>query len=1058
MGETAKMMTKSFKGANIFMSRNLVPPEIFDTLHDALKQNGAEVFLCCDPSRTASNDYHVISSFEHEKFEDLRAKGCNLLGSELHLSEWGCCLLKWRLNQMSHLDVLSVCYAVSIYWKVTVDLMLGPQCVLSCAKEHRSLPKEGFTCCLAMDGVKVLASGFEQDEKVLFMCHVCGSKSGLHLVYSFAHSQARMHDAIMCFETLLARIILFLGRSLITISLCSIQMNTHKDLPCLSFRSFIGSLYCDLCWTLNHSEVEGRGFPWSLFIIDSFKASWNAIVGSLMFQNICVLDILYTPEGDKYKVARRWGHIHIVTRKWFNQSIARRACLDEESYPVHGRSYISSSNTARGRSKAQHSQDKGNTSSQSVPFSVTADSNLQPIPFSVISDLDLEMTLSQNMSSTFSGAPSLTKEEGSEAPSLQPVNETKFDGCVADDSQTEDNDLYLSDCRILLVGFQASEMRKLVNMVRIGGGSRYMSFSEKLTHIVVGTPSEIEKKEVRRHAALGIIYVVRTVWLEDCDREKKEIPVSQRHIAYDLLLPKGVQTIFYKQSTGNPDTMKGKSSTAQYSMPTGQALGSMNFESGMSLEKNTEAKLETNPKGCSSAEEATKSVQQSLFAVNDKYKGPQKLQHDYTENVQDRISSNIFKGWLFRFSSNFREDQRAEVVEWVNQGGGEIVDDKIKRNVHFTIECHGPMQKPADAYQTTIVSSHWIRSCLEDGCMLDVGSHILYSPLPCRIPLPGFEGFRFSVSQYEEKDRRLLRNLCFVLGAKFTEKLSKKVTHLICKFTGGTKYEAACKWGIQSVASEWIFECVRQDAIVAPVSFCPKEFTGQDREEGLCIMSQYPTQAARMVSGDNPSQFPSQSQGMKKVPTPVIGNRSASFRDKAKHSGVSSKRARLLEDDTHGDIVPSGVHHDVPIHKMDSMRNSTSEIIGEVSHAVPDVAAAIEDLLEQTSKIQDLKLPGRTGCDQSSIFDGEIQLFSPDRSILNQDHADSHSAFGISNSWLNRSEKHDDLSNPSGGDVNRGTYDGFSETQTESQVVGYEEDLTGRQMIIDRVRTRSSLT
>ncbi|KAJ9146216.1 hypothetical protein P3X46_028510 [Hevea brasiliensis] len=115
------LKAKTFKGANVFMSRNLVPPEVFDALLDALKHNGAEVFLCCDPSRNGSNDYHIISSPDHEKFEDLRTKGCNLL---------------------------------------------GPQCVLSCAKEHRALPKQGFTCCLAMDGVKVLASGFEMDEKV----------------------------------------------------------------------------------------------------------------------------------------------------------------------------------------------------------------------------------------------------------------------------------------------------------------------------------------------------------------------------------------------------------------------------------------------------------------------------------------------------------------------------------------------------------------------------------------------------------------------------------------------------------------------------------------------------------------------------------------------------------------------------------------------------------------------------------------------------------------------------------------------------------------------------
>lgn len=61
------MMTKAkaFQGSNVFMSRNLVPPEVFDKLHGVLKDNGAQVFLCCDPSRNGSDDFHVISSFDH---------------------------------------------------------------------------------------------------------------------------------------------------------------------------------------------------------------------------------------------------------------------------------------------------------------------------------------------------------------------------------------------------------------------------------------------------------------------------------------------------------------------------------------------------------------------------------------------------------------------------------------------------------------------------------------------------------------------------------------------------------------------------------------------------------------------------------------------------------------------------------------------------------------------------------------------------------------------------------------------------------------------------------
>jgi len=101
------------------------------------------------------------------------------------------------------------------------------------------------------------------------------------------------------------------------------------------------------------------------------------------------------------------------------------------------------------------------------------------------------------------------------------------------------------------------------------------------------------------------------------------------------------------------------------------------------------------------------------------------------------------------------------------------------------------------------------------GCLQEVGSHPIFSPLRCRIPLPGFEKFRFciSLSQYEEKESFLLKNLCFALGAKFTEKAFKGVTHLICKFASGDKYEVYSKRGTPTITEEWLFECVKQVAI-----------------------------------------------------------------------------------------------------------------------------------------------------------------------------------------------------------------------------------------------------
>ncbi|XP_010269063.1 PREDICTED: DNA topoisomerase 2-binding protein 1-A isoform X2 [Nelumbo nucifera] len=975
MGEGPKMMPKAFKGANVFMSRNLVPPEIFDALHDALKQNGAEVFLCCDPSRNGPNDYHVISSPDHEKFEDLRAKGCNLL---------------------------------------------GPQCILFCAKENRGLPKQGFTCCLGMDGVKILASGFEKDEKVKIEKLVTAMGGVLH-------TRAVLDISFVIVKNVLAAKYKWassiLKKPIVTINWLYQCWSEHRVVPQDPYRV---PPFSGLTISATRIPPDERKEIEKLILQNGGKYSPD------LTRN-CTHLVADAPEGDKYMVARKWGCIHIVTKKWVVQSVARRACLDEESYTVQGT--VSSSNTVRVGLKGKNIQEKGDRSFQPFPSSVIADTNLQSVKSSVTGDLNLEMSFSQNMSSSFSDATIFSKEE-SVKPCLQPDNERKFDGCIADDSQTEGDDLYLSDCRISFVGFQPDEMRKLVNMVRRGGGSRHMSLNEKLTHIIVGTPTENEKKEVRRLVALGVIYAVRTAWLEDCDRERKEVPVSQRHAAYDLILPKGTSGLKQGKNVSSMST-------------GGQVFGDVNFEAGK-LEKGIT--LETELKHDSSLEVVKEAEQKSvIYAVKDEGKGQQKLQHDSTTlAAKNGRTSTIFQGRLFCFSNSFPKDRRAEIIEWINQGGGVIVDDQVKKKVHFSIECHGLMQRHDDSSESTIVSSHWIRSCLEDGCMLDVNGHILYSPLPCRVPLPGFESLRFCVSQYEEKERQLLRNLCFVLGAKFTEKLNKKVTHLICKFTSGPKYEAACKWGIQSVTSEWICECVRQDKVVPPDPFCPKEVTAQDREAGLCTMSQYPTQAACMISGDVSSQLPSQSQVMTKLSSYKFCDRSDDSSDKGKGSTFSCKRARFLGDNSAIDITSAKAHLDTPVGKMDSIGNSIPEDTGEASYALPDVAAAIEDLVAEASKIQDIKSQESTACDRS--------LFSPEGSILGQDHTDSRSAFDVSMNWSNRMERQDSFCTPGQDNIKKSTYDGFSETQTDSQVVGYEEDLSGRQMLIDRVRIRSSLT
>lgn len=56
--------------------------------------------------------------------------------------------------------------------------------------------------------------------------------------------------------------------------------------------------------------------------------------------------------------------------------------------------------------------------------------------------------------------------------------------------------------------------------------------------------------------------------------------------------------------------------------------------------------------------------------------------------------------------------QRAEIVEWVNQGGGEVAENLVEGSTHFIVECHGVVPSETDFSASKYVSSHWIRSSL----------------------------------------------------------------------------------------------------------------------------------------------------------------------------------------------------------------------------------------------------------------------------------------------------------------------------------------------------------
>ena len=71
------------------------------------------------------------------------------------------------------------------------------------------------------------------------------------------------------------------------------------------------------------------------------------------------------------------------------------------------------------------------------------------------------------------------------------------------------------------------------------------------------------------------------------------------------------------------------------------------------------------------------------------------------------------------------------------------------------------------------------------------------------------------VTGYAGKNRSQIDKLSVKLGAKFTQVLTKKCTHLVCKSSQGEKYLKALKWGhLHIITKEWLEACYEMDAHV----------------------------------------------------------------------------------------------------------------------------------------------------------------------------------------------------------------------------------------------------
>jgi NAD-dependent DNA ligase len=79
-----------------------------------------------------------------------------------------------------------------------------------------------------------------------------------------------------------------------------------------------------------------------------------------------------------------------------------------------------------------------------------------------------------------------------------------------------------------------------------------------------------------------------------------------------------------------------------------------------------------------------------------------------------------------------------------------------------------------------------------------------------RLELPDkMKQIQISLTGFQGSEKAAIIHLTNACGATFLDSMSNAATHLICKRSGGAKYEMAIKWGIHAVSVEWLYHVVQ---------------------------------------------------------------------------------------------------------------------------------------------------------------------------------------------------------------------------------------------------------
>lgn len=666
--------------------------------------------------------------------------------------------------------------------------IIGPQCVLSCLLLEIPVPKQTYPICnVAMLGVVACCSSMKKEERLKLheSIKVMGGDVTADFTTAVTHLIAKEVGSKKYQVACNNKVPVVLPEWIPSTSMRSKYEHVVASDENI-IKEFLLPIFkgCTICVT--GIDVNTR---------DSIKTlvqKNGGVYSGELNMKTCTHLLVEHARGQKYTYARQWK-LHCVSPEWFYNCLKKGHWLDEKLYVVEpGADTTVNTSSINQKSHIQN----------------TFRESLMPMDSSSATSSKVAELAAKSLENS-----KLQKLENIENASMNNDIDIKiFDSNVLKLSKFECQEVdsfYLDGCKIYLcnkAGPILDACRKIINS---GGGIRFSTLSDSITHIVLWDQVPVEVKMYLQELDGPLPHVVSPLWLINSCKSTSIVDETEYSLLNQVTSNnnRNAEDVFVK-----PDPKPFK--------PTVASSLHINFEDEMADDDTLLNQYVSNN------HESTRLSQVEPVQINNNTV----KDNDETVTMEETVVP-VLKDKTFSIQ-RFEPDQLLHVKNLIQEFSGSVVEEAKLCDYIIVPLSYSNKKVKVNKKEVTLC---WLEQCIEQEEIKKPSSSFLFHPIYVNQKTKPLENCVITISQYSGMERQHLFHLAELLGAvgqdyfvRNETSTMKASTHLILSKPEGSKYTASLKWGVPCISKNWLFKCAKSEKRLPEAEFPVTEGSDDD--------------------------------------------------------------------------------------------------------------------------------------------------------------------------------------------------------------------------------------